>query len=44
VGGEDVLPQVPLLLSLKAALVAHEPAAHKDPNSGQGVEDKMEQI
>jgi len=26
VGGEDVLPQVPLLLRLKAALVAHEPA------------------
>jgi hypothetical protein len=35
VGGEDVLPQVPLLLRLKAALVTHEPAAHKDPNSGQ---------
>ncbi len=37
VAGEDVLPQVPLLLRLKAALVAHEPAAHKDSDSGQGV-------
>jgi hypothetical protein len=44
VGGEDVLPQIPLLLRLKAALVAHEPAAHKDPDSDQGVEDKMEKI
>jgi hypothetical protein len=45
VGGEDVLPQVPLLLRLKAALVAHEPAAHKDPNSGQVVKTtKLEKI
>jgi hypothetical protein len=44
VGGEDVLPQVPLLLRLKAALVAHEPAAHKDPGSGQGVEDKWKKF
>jgi hypothetical protein len=29
VGGEDVLPQVPLLLRLKAALVTHEPAARR---------------